>query len=322
MEDTKRVVTKEKFDSMIKNHKAWLENNNLINDYAIDLRYADLSNTDLRGFDLSNIDFRNAKLSGADLRDVFLVNTNLEGANLNNANLTGAVLNYANLRSASLANAKLAYAKLDDADLTDACLSNADFSSAYMFKSILMNTNLSRANLFRADLQNANLRQAHLYFADLSFANLTYADIRGAYFQYTNMKGVIGIPMVCPSDGAFIGWKKTIDYINNSDAIVKLEIPEDARRSSGAGRKCRCDKAKVLAIYDNDGHEITESRSDYDRGFVYTPGKTIIPDSFDEDRWNECSHGIHFFITRDEAENYYCSYYGNQPLCPCKQLAS
>ena len=25
---------------------------------------------------------------------------------------------------------------------------------------------------------------------------------------------------------------------------------------------------------------------------------------WDEDRWNECANGIHFFITREEAEAY------------------
>jgi len=37
---------------------------------------------------------------------------------------------------------------------------------------------------------------------------------------------------------------------------------------------------------------------------VYEVGKLTIPDGFDENRWEECSHGIHFFITRSEAEAY------------------
>jgi hypothetical protein len=28
------------------------------------------------------------------------------------------------------------------------------------------------------------------------------------------------------------------------------------------------------------------------------------PDSFDDTRWEECSHGIHCFLTREEAINY------------------
>lgn len=32
--------------------------------------------------------------------------------------------------------------------------------------------------------------------------------------------------------------------------------------------------------------------------------KSYLTDSFDEDRWNECSHGIHFFINKQEAIDY------------------
>ena len=36
----------------------------------------------------------------------------------------------------------------------------------------------------------------------------------------------------------------------------------------------------------------------------YKVGELVIPDSFDENRWNECSHGIHFFINKQNAINY------------------
>jgi len=48
----------------------------------------------------------------------------------------------------------------------------------------------------------------------------------------------------------------------------------------------------------------TEGRSSRDAEMFYRAGETVRPDSWDENRWNECSHGIHFFITRAEAEAY------------------
>jgi hypothetical protein len=39
--------------------------------------------------------------------------------------------------------------------------------------------------------------------------------------------------------------------------------------------------------------------------FTYTVGKTAKPDGFDEDRWNTCGQGIHFYITREEAEAHF-----------------
>ena len=168
------------------------------------------------------------------------------------------------------------------ADLSDANLSDADLSDA----------DLIRANLSGADLRGADLSDANLRGANLSGADLIRADLRGAK----------GITMACPSDGAFVGWKKAITDIGI--AIVKLQITEDAKRSSATGRKCRCDKAQVLAIFDQYGKEIETAHSDRDSGFVYKTGEIVVPDSFDENRWKECSHGIHFFITRTEAEEY------------------
>ena len=87
--------------------------------------------------------------------------------------------------------------------------------------------------------------------------------------------------------------------------LVKLEIPEDARRCSAASQKCRCDKAKVLAITDIDGRNPIESifNASYS-GVTYKVGEMVYPDSFDENRWIECPNGIHFFINKQDAINY------------------
>ena len=155
-----------------------------------------------------------------------------------------------------------------------------------------------RADLRNADLSYANLYNANLYNADLHYADLSYADLSYADLSYA--KNVPYIPMVCPEEDEFIGWKKA------SNKIVKLKIPKDALRSSSTTRKCRCNKARVLEIYNLDGTvaEEREVRSSYDNNFIYTVGKTVKVMDFDTDRWNECSAGIHFFINRQEAINY------------------
>ena len=188
-------------------------------------------------------------------------------------------------------------AYLRRADLSGAYLSGADLRRAD-----LRRADLSGAYLRRADLRRADLSGAYLSGADLRRADLSGADLSGAYLSGANLRRASGITMTCPSDGAFIGWKKA--RTDSGLAIVKLEILEDAKRSSSTGRKCRCDKAKVLAVYSMDGKEIDQARSNYMRDFLYCPGEIIVPDSFDDDRWNECSNGIHFFITRQEAEEY------------------
>ena len=150
-----------------------------------------------------------------------------------------------------------------------------------------------RANLCGANLGGANLRGADLYGADLRGADLYKADLRGA-------ENVPFIPYSCPDFGMFIGYKKASGY------IVELEIPEDAKRLSATTKKCRCDKAKVLRILNTDKTiaDITEVKSNYDNSFIYKVGEVVSVDNFDEDRWNECSTGIHFFINFQEAVSY------------------
>ena len=107
------------------------------------------------------------------------------------------------------------------------------------------------------------------------------------------------IPMACPKEGSFIGYKKC-----RGGRIVQLEIPEDAKRSSAYGKKCRCSKAKVLNIWTKYDDETECAFSSFDHRFVYHKGETIEAEHFDDDRFNECAVGIHFFMTRKEAEDY------------------
>jgi hypothetical protein len=83
----------------------------------------------------------------------------------------------------------------------------------------------------------------------------------------------------------------------NIGDIVKLRIPADAKRVGGmVGRKCRAEFAIVLE---------GSGRSLHDHSFVYTPGETVRPrDPFNSDVLEECKSGIHFVITREEAEAY------------------
>ena len=184
-----------------------------------------------------------------------------------------AVKSGANLRDANLCGANLRDADLCGADLRDANLCGADLRDA----------DLRGAYLCGADLRDAYLCGAYLCGADLRGAN---------YIPY--------IPLACPSDGAFIGWKKV------NGKLVQLEIPADAKRSSATTMKCRCSKAMVISITNIDGsNEVDEVLNTLQVSkCLYKVGQLVIPDSFDEDRWNECSHGIHFFINKEDAINY------------------
>ena len=163
--------------------------------------------------------------------------------------------------------------------------------------------NLSGVDLSEANLSEANLSEANLSEANLSRANLSWANLSGANLSGANLSGAknINYPIACPEKGSFIAFKKA-----SGGFIVELEIPEDAKRCSATTRKCRCSKARVVSITNPDGTEteVTSVASKRDAGFVYKVGEVVEVPNFDENRWNECSSGIHFFITRQEAVDY------------------
>ena len=260
-----------------------------------DLRNADLSNADLFGANL-----RGANLFGANLRDADLRNADLSNANLSNANLFGANLRGANLFGANLRDADLRNADLSNANLSNANLFGANLRGANLFGANLRGANLRGANLRGANLRGANLRGADLFGANLRDANLSNADLCEASIDQMmwNIYTVF-YPLQCPESGSYIGYKKA------SGLVVELEIPADARRSSATSRKCRASKAKVLSITDINGNPAGgQVKSNYDPNFVYAIGETVEVTDFDDNRWNECSTGIHHFITRAEAVIY------------------
>ena len=201
------------------------------------------------------------------------------------ANLSNANLRYANLRYADLSHANLELANLIDTNLKYA--------------------DLEETNLKYADLRNASLVGADLSYADLEYANLQYADLRRSNLTCANLKNAktnfhtVGCKLACPEEGSFIGYKKA------NKCLIKLLILEDAKRSSSTTSKCRCDKAKVLEITDiKTGEKIEKISSNYDSSFVYRTGEIVYVNDFDENRWNECSAGIHFFINKQDAIEY------------------
>ena len=113
-----------------------------------------------------------------------------------------------------------------------------------------------------------------------------------------NAELVIAATRILP-DGQIIGWKKL-----RGGLITKLQIPEDAKRSHAFGRKCRASEVLVLEIWDKE-KQVNYGFSTHETTFKYEVGKTVTPrEPFSDDWQNECASGIHFFITRIEAENY------------------
>lgn len=223
--------------------------------------------------------------SPADFHNSYLYNEDFSGRDLSNVNFYGA-----ELTRVDFSNANLTGASFEEAILNDVNFSGANLTGVYFAKARFMHVNLNNANM-----QNAVLRLVDFEHVIIN--------------KGTNLF----IPLSCPSSGSFIGWKKALYGTPETEyyplCIVKLLVPEDARRSSAFGKKCRCDKAIILGAYDYAaGRPLDESiviLSAYSSDFAYHIGDTITIPDFDDNRWNECSSGFHFFIDEESAKNYW-----------------
>lgn len=292
-------ITKKELKVILEKHVKWL------NGDPTGVQ-ADFSGKDLQGLDfsyyrtfaetnLAHANFCNANLSGTRLHGV-----NLEWADFTGANLHGAIFEYA----------RLLFATMENADLSDADFNNATLDYATLTGSNCKKTNFSDANLVNTDFEGANLSGANFrcavcYNAEFYDANLRNIKCDSAVLNGARLDTAENVPFIpqcaiCPSEGDFVGWKKLKDGL-----IAKILIPAKAKRSNATGRTCRCEYANVLAIYD--GTKQVRHGETNCIGVItdYTVGRTtVLPDPFDTNNWNESSHGIHFFITRTEAENY------------------
>ena len=146
----------------------------------------------------------------------------------------------------------------------------------------------------KAGLTKDQIRKKDFSKANFSKANFRWADFSGANLNFIINESTFGLTINCPEEGEFIGYKKA------KGKIVKLKILTDAKRSSATSYKCRCSKAICLEIEGG----LTEISSNRDSSFIYKVGEIAEVKDFDENRWNECSSGIHFFTSRKMAECY------------------
>lgn len=247
------------------------------------------------------------------------------------ANLSFQELNGLNLSGVNLSNAILEGCSLIDADVSNATLNGADLYDVNFLCSNISNSSIKCANLSKANLSQTNLSNTDLSCSNLTFAFINYAELKGANLSHCELygsnlswaKNVPDFPMDLP-DGEFIAYKKVLNKY-----IVKLKVLEDSKRSRSTTEKCRCDKALVLQIQNLDGTdsgltEIVKTTELVDIGngrfvysyyrkddsrvkaieTVYKVGEIVYSDKWDENRWKECSSGIHFFLDRKRALEY------------------
>ena len=187
--------------------------------------------------------------------------------------------------------------------------SGADLRSKVFLGACLYGANFRGADLRSADLSHCNLKKADFTGAKISTTDFFMSELRGAEIE--------SVPLACPDTGSFVGWKKAYYYSAKDSApgdcvIVKLRITDDAKRLSATARACRASKVEVLEIQSLDGDVLISDPSSADCAvsmkyidFEYRVGDLIEVENFEENRWISVASGIHFFINRQDAVDYY-----------------
>lgn len=211
-----------------------------------------------------------------------------------------------NMREVEMSDVDLSGWNLSECDFSKSRFHHVCFDGASLKDSCLENVLFENCTFRHADFKGANLKCAAMRYNDLSGADIRGADLMCAVLEHAKLDGIVHdestkfFDLHCPAEGAFLGYKKCFN-----DRLVQLLIPEDAKRSSATMNSCRCSKAKVLTIKSFDyQEEYEEAWSLVDENFVYRKGQWVEVPDFDEDRWNDSTTGIHFWMTREEAKAY------------------
>jgi len=275
------------FDEVIEAHKIFMETG------GTEGSCADFSNCDCSNLVFCNLALNEANFSSANLKDalfdmVYMYDVNFDGADLHKVLFRCSMIEFCSFRRAFLVGTEFLGTIVHGCDFEDSCLVCATFRST--------------AEVSGCTFLNANMDGVYV------------RDVRFSANEAITADKDIKKTSSCPDTGSFIGWKKAVicpkdectDYV-----IIKLEIPEEAKRSSAFGRKCRASEARVLGIW-----QIKNNEPDFEHPvdvayslnvpeFKYVTGQTVTPTvPYDDNPYNECASGIHFFITMQEAIDY------------------
>lgn len=266
--------------------------------------------------DIEDIDLEGAKFEYCTFKEISFTKVNFTKAVFTSVNFENCLFNKCDFRYAFIFSSQARESYLKECDFY-----LSSFERNFIKESTFEKTDLSYSDMeftiyFHCDFINCNFNQAYMRMTNLTESSFEKCKINpkdaiGTNFAFTKLDAQNEIQinrydetttflnLQCPEKGGYTAFKAAHGF------IVKLYIPADALRSSATSRKCRASKAKVVSITTTDGRtHLEEVQSDYDPNFVYRVGETVEVKDFDTNRWNECSTGIHHFLTRKEAENY------------------
>ena len=342
-------ISYKRFQKLVEKHERYIKENTdgwrsckavvcseTVGEMIIEDAYLPYSSFEFTTFNKTT--FINANFENADFHDCDFNDCNFIRCNFNNANFmtdrfsecrfTGSRLNGCVFDDCSITSSK---AMTDDI-LKVLGLGEGFFSesshSIRIIGSVFKQCTFTYAFAEEVYFVNNSVNGCRFYGCDFSLLDIygdkSYRDNRTVFsdcdFHDDDNKNIPDLPMACPRAGSFIAYKKVnvryggadgfVPFDIGSTAIVVLQVPASAKRLSANGKKCRCDRAKILRFETLGGEKIKNPEkynflSMHDPSFNYIVGETITPEfAFNTDRWTECASGIHFFMNREDAVFY------------------
>ena len=272
--EIRRKITEITLNNAIYKHEKWLVKSQFGSCAKGRLFFSekDFSNFCINGKNFSKGWFDNVNLSCSEISENFFVSCVLSGCNIKRSRIYNSIFDYSVIKGIDFRNTFFF-----SCSFKSSCIIDTDFSHCVFKNCYFENAIFRKVNFFGSKIENVK------------------------FTGVMSDEGTLFYRLQCPEIGSFIGYKRCGDY------IIELDIPSEALRSSATTRVCRTNKAKVISITNLNGGEsgLTSVPSNISKNFIYTVGETVRVDCFDEDRWKESSNGIHFFLRRDEAVNYF-----------------
>jgi len=215
--------------------------------------------------------------------------------NLTSKRFVNVVFNNVHFSSLNMQSVVFTYCYFKACEFND-----CNLSDTYFFHNHFANVRIGKTNLSSAIFRHSPFVRCFIERCNLEDALFDNSHMMGSQIsENTNIPPSFYRQTLTLPEGDLIVYKSLRDNL-----IAKLLIPSDAKRSHSTSGKFRASKAKVLEISNFTGTDVCFSGRSFYNNALYETGKDFIPNGFDTDPFAECSHGVHFFITREEAIKY------------------
>lgn len=241
--------------------------------------------------------FSAEELKGSSFENIILENVNFSNKMLEGVNFSNSFLRNCNFQDTTIKDCMFYHAILDHVDFRTSEIFTSSFEKAY-----ITGCDTNRSSIFNANFFEASVKWSDFFlsvFRNCNFANSLWrnSSLFAADFIDCRLSPELTNLLTTAPKGRFTGWKKL-----RNDYTAKLLIKGDVVGSTT--RKYRTNAARVIAIYNGD-KKVDYGYSLYDSKFMYKVGAEITTDMFDQNPTTACGHGIHFFMTRIDAEQYH-----------------